>query len=171
MGRGKLQAAATAAEPLCGRRPAPPSLGGRSAQAPGPRSAGNLGGWGPPTLVSFVGRQCSPSLTGPSRAVGVTPPWWWVSMPSGAMGCGPRSAPLVHRRGLFTGRARSAVAGWPPRFVRLPLAVIVSSQNGSGDTSGWPLILPNNANALPTTVSGIFFSIPTLPEPAGSPEL
>ena len=44
------------------------------------------------------------------------------------------------------------------------LAVIVSSQNGFGDTSGWPLILPSNANGNYQPVSGIFYPyLPDLP--------
>jgi hypothetical protein len=44
------------------------------------------------------------------------------------------------------------------------LGVIVSSQNGFGDTSGWPLILPNNANGNYQPVSGIFYPyLPDLP--------
>jgi hypothetical protein len=44
------------------------------------------------------------------------------------------------------------------------LAVIVSSQSGFGDTSGWPLILPSNANGNYQPVSGIFYPyLPDLP--------
>jgi hypothetical protein len=44
------------------------------------------------------------------------------------------------------------------------LVVLVSLQNGFGDTSGWPLILPNNANGNYQLVSGIFYPyLPDLP--------
>jgi hypothetical protein len=44
------------------------------------------------------------------------------------------------------------------------LALIVSSQNGPGDTSGWLLILPTNANGNYQPVSGIFYPyLPDLP--------
>ena len=44
------------------------------------------------------------------------------------------------------------------------LGVIVSLKSGFGDTSGWPLILPGNANGNYQAVSGIFYPyLPDLP--------
>ena len=91
------------------------------------------------------------------QGVGGTPPWWWVAV--GAMAVAAFSA-----AGFTVG------AYWPSRFAApvaafgVFLAVIVSSQNGSGDTSGWPLILPNNANGNYQPLSGIFYPyLPDLP--------
>jgi hypothetical protein len=86
-----------------------------------------------------------------------SPPWWWVAVGATAVTA-------------FTAAGFAVGAFFPSRFAAPVaafgafLAVIVSFQNGSGDTSGWPLILPNNAAGNYQPVSGIFYPyLPDLP--------
>jgi hypothetical protein len=86
-----------------------------------------------------------------------SPPWWWVAVGAAAVTA-------------FSAAGFAIGAFFPSRFAAPAaafgafLAVIVSSQNGFGDTSGWPLILPNNANGNYQPVSGIFYPyLPDLP--------
>jgi hypothetical protein len=86
-----------------------------------------------------------------------SPPWWWVAVGAAAVTA-------------FSAAGFAVGAFFPSRFAAPAaafgafLAVIVSSQNGDGDTSGWPLILPNNANGNYQPVSGIFYPyLPDLP--------
>ena len=86
-----------------------------------------------------------------------SPPWWWVAVGAAAVTA-------------FSAAGFAVGAFFPSRFAApaaacgVFLAVLVSSQNGSGDTSGWPLILPNNANGNYQPVSGIFYPyLPDLP--------
>ena len=86
-----------------------------------------------------------------------SPPWWWVAVGAAAVTA-------------FTAAGFAVGAFFPSRFAAPVaafgafLAVIVSSQNGFGDTSGWPLILPNNANGNYQPISGIFYPyLPDLP--------
>jgi len=86
-----------------------------------------------------------------------SPPWWWVAVGAAAVAA-------------FTAAGFAVGAFFPSRFAAPAaafgafLAVIVSSQNGFGDTSGWPLILPNNANGNYQPISGIFYPyLPDLP--------
>ena len=86
-----------------------------------------------------------------------SPPWWWVAV--GAVAVTAFSAVGFAIGAFFPSRFAGPVAA----FVVF-LAVLVSSQNGSGDTSGWPLILPNNANGNYQPISGIFYPyLPDLP--------
>jgi hypothetical protein len=86
-----------------------------------------------------------------------SPPWWWVAVGAAAVTA-------------FSAAGFAVGAFFPSRFAAplaafgVFLAVIASSQNGFGDTSGWPLILPNNANGNYQLVSGIFYPyLPDLP--------
>ncbi len=86
-----------------------------------------------------------------------SPPWWWVAVGAAAVTA-------------FSAAGFAVGAFFPSRFAAPAaafgafLAVIVSSQNGFGDTSGWPLILPTNANGNYQPVSGVFYPyLPDLP--------
>jgi hypothetical protein len=86
-----------------------------------------------------------------------SPPLWWVAV--GAAAVTAFSAAGFAVGALFPSRFAAPVAA-----LGAFLAVIVSSQNGVGDTSGWPLILPNNANGNYQLLSGIFYPyLPDLP--------
>src|ERR1700683_5188206 len=91
------------------------------------------------------------------RGLQGTPPWWWVAV--GAVAVTAFSAAGFAVGAFFPSRFAAPVAAFGAF-----LAVIVSSQNGDGDISGWPLILPSNANDNYQPVSGIFYpSVPDLP--------
>jgi len=86
-----------------------------------------------------------------------SPPWWWVAV--GAAAVTAFSAAGFAVGAFFPSRFAAPVAAFGAF-----LAVIVSDQNGFGDTSGWPLILPTNANGNYQPVSGIFYPyLPDLP--------
>jgi hypothetical protein len=86
-----------------------------------------------------------------------SPPWWWVAV--GAVAVTTFSAAGFAVGAFFPSRFAAPVAAFGAF-----LAVIVSSQNGFGDPTGWPLILPNNANGNYQPVSGIFYPyLPDLP--------
>jgi hypothetical protein len=86
-----------------------------------------------------------------------SPPWWWVAV--GAVAVTAFSAVGFAIGAFFPSRFAGPVAAFG-----VFLAVLVSSQNGSGDASGWPLILPNNANGNYQPISGIFYPyLPDLP--------
>ncbi len=86
-----------------------------------------------------------------------SPPWWWVAV--GAVAVTAFSAAGFAAGALFPSRFAAPVAAFG-----VFLAVIVSSRNGRADTSGWPLILPNNASGNYQPVSGIFYPyLPDLP--------
>jgi hypothetical protein len=86
-----------------------------------------------------------------------SPPWWWVAVGAAAVTA-------------FSAAGFAVGAFFPSRFAAPAaafgafLAVIVSAHSGFGDTSGWPLILPNNANGNYQALSGIFYPyLPDLP--------
>jgi hypothetical protein len=86
-----------------------------------------------------------------------SPPWWWVAV--GAAAVTAFSAAGFAVGAFFPSRFAAPVAAFGAF-----LAVIVSSQNGRSATSGWPLILPGNANGNYQPVSGIFYPyLPDLP--------
>jgi hypothetical protein len=86
-----------------------------------------------------------------------SPPWWWVAV--GAAAVTAFSAAGFAVGAFFPSRFAAPVAAFGAF-----LAVIVSSRNGFGDTSGWPLILPGNANGNYQPVSGVFYPyLPDLP--------
>jgi hypothetical protein len=84
-------------------------------------------------------------------------PWWWVAVGGTAVAAFTTAGFAVGA--FFRSRFAAPVAAFGAF-----LAVIVSDQNGFGDTSGWPLILPGNANGNYQPVSGIFYPyLPDLP--------
>ena len=86
-----------------------------------------------------------------------SPPWWWVAVGATAVTAFTTAGFAVGA--FFRSRFAAAAAAFGAF-----LAVIVSDQNGFGDTSGWPLILPGNANGNYQPVSGIFYPyLPDLP--------
>jgi hypothetical protein len=86
-----------------------------------------------------------------------SPPWWWVAV--GAAAVTAFSAAGFAVGAFFPSRFAAPVAAFGAF-----LAVIASSQNGFGDTSGWPLLLPTNAHGNYQPVSGIFYPyLPDLP--------
>jgi hypothetical protein len=86
-----------------------------------------------------------------------SPPWWWVAV--GAVAVTAFSAAGFAAGAFFPSRFTAPVAAFG-----VFLAVVVSSRNGRGDASGWPLILPNNASGNYQPVSGIFYPyLPDLP--------
>jgi hypothetical protein len=86
-----------------------------------------------------------------------SPPWWWVAV--GAAGVT-----------AFSSAGFAIGAYYPSRFAA-PLAafggflaMMMSSQTGFRDTSGWALILPTNSNSNYEPASGIFYRyLPDLP--------
>jgi hypothetical protein len=91
------------------------------------------------------------------RGVQGEPPWWWVGVGATAVAA-------------FTAAGFTAGALIPNRFVA-PLAafagfllMMLSSQIGFRDRSGWALILPTNSNGNFQQDSGIFYHyLPDLP--------
>jgi hypothetical protein len=85
------------------------------------------------------------------------PPWWWVAVGAVAVAA-------------FTAAGFAVGAYFPSRFAA-PLAALggvlvlmMSSQTGFRDTSGWALILPTNSNGNYQAPSGIFYPyLPDLP--------
>jgi hypothetical protein len=86
-----------------------------------------------------------------------SPPWWWVAV-------GAAAVTAFSAAGFVIG------ASYPSRFAA-PLAafggflaMVMSSQTGFRDTSGWALILPTNSNSNYEPASGIFYPyLPDLP--------
>jgi hypothetical protein len=86
-----------------------------------------------------------------------SPPWWWVAV-------GAAAVTAFSAAGFAVGTFFPSRFAGPLAAFGAFLALIVSSQNGFGDTSGWPLILPTNANGNYQLVSGIFYPyLPDLP--------
>jgi hypothetical protein len=86
-----------------------------------------------------------------------SPPWWWVAV--GAVAVTAFSAAGFAVGAFFPSRFAAPVAAFGAF-----LAVIVSSHSGFSHTSGWPLILPGNANGNYQPVSGVFYPyLPDLP--------
>jgi hypothetical protein len=85
------------------------------------------------------------------------PPWWWVAVGAAAVTA-------------FSAAGFAVGAFFPSRFAA-PLAafggflvLMMSSQTGFRDTSGWALILPTNSNGNYQSPSGIFYPyLPDLP--------
>ncbi len=86
-----------------------------------------------------------------------SPPWWWVAVGAAAV--------------LAFSAAGFAVGAFFPSRFAAPLAafgsvlvLMMSSQTGFRDTSGWALILPTNSNGNYQSPSGIFYPyLPDLP--------
>jgi hypothetical protein len=91
------------------------------------------------------------------QGLGGSPPWWWV--PVGAVAVA-----------AFTAAGFTVGVFFPSRFAA-PLAafggflvMMMTSQTGFTDTSGWALILPTNSNGNYEAVSGVFYRyLPDLP--------
>jgi hypothetical protein len=86
-----------------------------------------------------------------------SPPWWWVAVGAAAVTA-------------FCAAGFAVGALFPSRFAA-PLAafggflvMVMSSQTGFSQTSGWALILPTNSNGNYQPLSGIFYPyLPDLP--------
>ena len=86
-----------------------------------------------------------------------SPPWWWVAV-------GAAAVTAFSAAGFVVGAFFPSRFAAPVTAFGVFLAVLVSSQNGRSDASGWPLILPNNANGNYQPLSGIFYPyLPDLP--------
>ncbi|HUA31458.1 MAG TPA: hypothetical protein VMC03_21430 [Streptosporangiaceae bacterium] len=86
-----------------------------------------------------------------------SPPWWWVAV-------GVAVVTAFCAAGFAVGALFPSRFAAPAAAFGAFLLAIVSLQNGFGDTSGWPLILPGNANGNYQPVSGIFYPyLPDLP--------
>jgi hypothetical protein len=91
------------------------------------------------------------------QGLGGAPPWWWVPVGAAAVAA-------------FTAAGFAVGVFFPSRFAA-PLAafggflvMMMSSQTGFTDTSGWALILPTNSNGNYEAVSGVFYRyLPDLP--------
>jgi hypothetical protein len=125
-----------------------------------PRWAGQLATWAATALwavgayLVFVG-----VLFGVYIAQGVqgTPPWWWVAVGAAAVTA-------------FSAAGFAVGAYFPSRFAAPlaafggVLAMMLSSQTGFKDTSGWAQILPTNSNGNFEAASGVFYRwLPDLP--------
>src|ERR1700689_4358944 len=92
-----------------------------------------------------------------SQGVQGQPPWWWVAAGATAVAAFSAAGFAV---GVF----------WPSRFAA-PLAafggflaLIMSSQTGFNDSTGWALILPTNSNGNFQPDSGLLYPwLPDLP--------
>jgi hypothetical protein len=89
------------------------------------------------------------------QSVQGSPPWWWVAVGAAAVTA-------------FSAAGFAVGASFPSRFAA-PLAafggflaMMMSSQTGFSEPSGWPLILPTNSNGNYQPLSGIFY--PYLPD-------
>jgi hypothetical protein len=86
-----------------------------------------------------------------------SPPWWWVAV--GAVAVVAFSAAGFAVGALFPSRFAAPLAA-----VGSVLVLMMSSQTGFRDTSGWALILPTNSNGNYQPPSGIFYPyLPDLP--------
>jgi hypothetical protein len=85
------------------------------------------------------------------------PPWWWVAV--GATAVTAFSAAGFAVGTFFRSRFAAPLAAFGGF-----LAMVMSSQTGFRDTSGWALILPTNSNGNYQLLSGIFYPyLPDLP--------
>jgi hypothetical protein len=86
-----------------------------------------------------------------------SPPWWWVAV--GAAGVTAFSAAGFAIGAYYPSRFAAPLAAFGGF-----LAMVMSSQTGFRDTSGWALILPTNSNSNYEPASGIFYPyLPDLP--------
>ncbi len=91
------------------------------------------------------------------QGVAGTPPWWWVAV--GATAVIAFSAAGFAAGVLFPSRFAAPLAAFGGFLV-----LMMSSQTGFRDTSGWALILPTNSNGNFQPVSGVFYPyLPDLP--------
>jgi hypothetical protein len=86
-----------------------------------------------------------------------SPPWWWVAV--GAVAVLAFSAAGFAVGAFFPSRFAAPLAAFGGFLV-----LMMSSQTGFRDTSGWALILPTNSNGNYQSPSGIFYHyLPDLP--------
>jgi hypothetical protein len=86
-----------------------------------------------------------------------SPPWWWVAV--GAVAVAAFSAAGFAVGAFFPSRFAAPLAA-----LGSVLVLMMSSQTGFRDTSGWALILPTNSNGNYESPSGIFYRyLPDLP--------
>ncbi len=86
-----------------------------------------------------------------------SPPWWWVAV--GAVAVLAFSAAGFAVGAFFPSRFAAPLAAFGSFLV-----LLMSSQTGFRDTSGWALILPTNSNGNYQSPSGIFYPyLPDLP--------
>lgn len=91
------------------------------------------------------------------QGLGGSPPWWWV--PVGAVAVAAFSAAGFATGVFFPSRFAAPLAAFGAFLV-----MMLSSQTGFTDTSGWALILPTNSNGNYEAVSGVFYRyLPDLP--------
>jgi hypothetical protein len=91
------------------------------------------------------------------QGVGGSPPWWWVAV--GAAAVAAFSAAGFVFGALFPSRFAAPLAAFGGFVV-----MVMSSQTGFKDPSGWALILPTNSNGNYEPVSGVFYRyLPDLP--------
>jgi len=84
-------------------------------------------------------------------------PWWWVAV--GAVAVAAFSAAGFAVGALYPSRFAAPLAA-----IGSVLVLMMSSQTGFRDTSGWALILPTNSNGNYQAPSGIFYPyLPDLP--------
>jgi hypothetical protein len=130
------------------------------ASAVRPRWAAQLAAWAATAIWAvgaYLAFMCVTFAAYAHGGMQGSPPWWWVAV--GAAAVTAFSAVGFAIGAFFPTRFAAPVAA----FVVF-LAVIMSLKNGLGDTSGWALILPNNANGNYQLVSGIFYPyLPDLP--------
>jgi hypothetical protein len=91
------------------------------------------------------------------QGVAGEPPWWWVAV--GATAVAAFSAAGFTAGTLFPSRFAAPLAAFGGFLV-----LVMSSQTGFHDTSGWALILPTNSNGNLQPDSGLLYPyLPDLP--------
>jgi hypothetical protein len=110
--------------------------------------------WAVAAYLAFVGVMFA--VYAGEGVVG-SPPWWWVAV--GATAVAAFSAAGFAVGVYFPSRFAAALAALGGF-----LAMMLSSQTGFRDTSGWALILPTNSNGNFQQDTGIFYPyLPDLP--------
>jgi len=127
---------------------------------PCPRWAAQLAAWAAAAIwavaayLVFVGVMFAVYA---ERGVQGEPPWWWVAV--GATAVAAFSAGGFTIGVLVKNRFAAPLAAFAGFLV-----LIMSSQTGFKDTSGWALVLPTNSNGNFQLDSGIFYPyLPDLP--------
>jgi hypothetical protein len=125
-----------------------------------PRWAAQLATWAATAIwavggyLAFVGVMFGVYA---SQGVLGSPPWWWVAV--GAVAVLAFSAAGFAVGVFFPSRFAAPLAAFGSFLV-----LLMSSQTGFSDTSGWALILPTNSNGNYQSPSGIFYPwLPDLP--------
>jgi hypothetical protein len=125
-----------------------------------PRWAARLATWGATAIwavaayLAFVGVMFAVYA---HQGLAGTPPWWWVAV--GATAVTAFSAAGFAVGVFFPSRFAAALAAFGGF-----LAMVMSSQTGFSDTSGWAQVLPTNSNGNFQVDSGLFYPyLPDLP--------